>query len=235
MNATHQLIMNAKKTQPTSRLRNSIVKNIVLIVVTGIVLLIITLVSLNIYTRHNKSVDVPQVKGLQLKEAKILLKSQGLKFVVVDSLYDRNSIPGAIIEQVPSANSRTKSGREVFLTIYSSNPPELAVPGLVDYSYRQAEALLKSMGFEQLTIEEVPSEYKGLVKAIEYRGRQLQPEEKIPAGSPLTLIVGSGLQPDSLNIDREYMVSPNQQNIPEREPKSETNSQMDQRVDETFF
>ena len=112
--------MNAKKTRPTNPFGNSILKNIALIIVTGIILLIITLLSLHIYTRHNKSVDVPQVKGLQMKEAKVLLKSQGLKLVVVDSLYDKNAIPGAIIEQVPVANSRTKSGREVFLSIYST-------------------------------------------------------------------------------------------------------------------
>ena len=165
--------MNVKKAPLKDRLGNSIIKNILLIIATGITLLIVTLVLLHTYTRYNKSVDVPQVKGLQLKEAKVLLKSQGLTFVVIDSLYDKNAIPGAIIEQVPIANSRTKSGREVFLTIYSTNPPELAVPGLVDYSHRQAEALLISMGFEQLTIQEVPSEYKGLVKAIEYRGRRL--------------------------------------------------------------
>lgn len=227
--------MNAKKAPSKIRLGNSIIKNILLIIATGIILLIATLVLLHIYTRQNKSVNVPQMKGLQLKEAKVLLKSQGLNFVVVDSLYDKDAIPGAIIEQVPIAKSRTKSGREVFLTIYSSNPPELAVPGLVDYSYRQAEALLISMGFEQLTIQEVPSEYKGLVKAIEYRGKKLQPEEKIPAGSPLTIIVGSGMQPDSLNIDRDYILSPNEKRDLEFGQKSETNSQKSPIVDETFF
>lgn len=227
--------MNVKKAPLKDRLGNSIIKNILLIIATGITLLIVTLVLLHTYTRYNKSVDVPQVKGLQLKEAKVLLKSQGLTFVVIDSLYDKNAIPGAIIEQVPIANSRTKSGREVFLTIYSTNPPELAVPGLVDYSHRQAEALLISMGFEQLTIQEVPSEYKGLVKAIEYRGRRLQPEEKIPAGSPLTIIVGSGLQPDSLNINRDYMVSPNEEKPIEPGQKSESGSQKSPVIDESFF
>lgn len=227
--------MNAKKASKKSPLKNSISKNILLIIVSGIILLMATLVLLHIYTRQNKSVDVPQVKGLQLKEAMILLKSKGLNFVVVDSLYERDAIPGAIIEQVPIAKSRTKSGREVFLTIYSVNPPQLAVPGLVDYSYRQAEALLISMGFEQLTIHQVPSEYKGLVKAIEYRGRKLQPEEKIPAGSPLTIIVGSGLQPDSLNIDRDYMLSPTDEESFESGQKSETGSQKSPIVDESFF
>lgn len=227
--------MNAKRTTSKKSLSNSIFKNILLIIVTGIAFVILTLVLLNAYTRHNKSVDVPQVKGLQLKEARVLLKSQGLNLVVVDSLYSKDAVPGSIIEQVPSANSRTKSGRDIFLTIYSTNPPELAIPGLVDYSYRQAEALLISMGFEQISIEEVPSEYKGLVKAIEYRGRALQPEEKIPSGSPLTMIVGSGIQSDSLDLDREYIVIPEEQSYVTPKQASETNSQETQRVDESFF
>lgn len=226
--------MNAKKAVKKNLIGNSIIKNILLIIATGIALVIITLVLLNIYTRYNKSVDVPQVKGLQLKEAKVLLKSKGLKFAVVDSLYDKNAVPGAIIEQVPSANSRTKSGREVFLTIYSTNPPELAVPGLVDYSHRQAEALLISMGFEQLTIREVPSEYKGLVKAVEYRGRALRPEEKIPAGSPLTILVGSGVFSDSLRVEEDFMISPSEINNEEPNP-SRKKSQEPQIVDDSFF
>ncbi len=227
--------MNAKKTSTNSRLRNSITKNILLIIATGFILLFLTLLLLNLYTHYNKSVDVPQVKGLQLKEAQVLLKSQGLKLVVVDSLYDKNAIPGAIIEQVPSANSRTKEGREVFLTIYATSAPELIIPGLVDYSYRQAEALLKSMGFEQIAIQEVPSEYKGLVKAVEYRGRALQPDEKVPSGAPLTLVVGSGIQPDSLNFDNEYIVSPEEVNRVRTEQRSESNSQKQKTIDESFF
>ncbi|HUI33759.1 MAG: PASTA domain-containing protein [Dysgonamonadaceae bacterium] len=227
--------MNAKKAKKKNPIRNSIIKNILLIIATGIALLIITLVLLSVYTRYNKSVDVPQVKGLQLKEAKVLLKSQGLKFAVVDSLYDKDAVPGAIIEQVPSANSRTKSGREVFLTIYSTNPPELAVPGLVDYSHRQAEALLTSMGFDQLTILEVPSEYKGLVKAVEYRGKALKPEEKIPAGSPLTIIVGSGILSDSLEAEREFIVPSSQIKNEQSNQNRENKSQGTQTVDESFF
>ena len=227
--------MNAKKATTRKRLGNSIIKNVLLIIASGIVFLVLTLLLLNIYTRFNKSVDVPQVKGLQLKEATVLLKSKGLKFVVVDSIYDKNSVPGAIIEQVPSANSRTKSGRQIFLSIYSKTPPEMVIPGLVDYSHRQAEALLISLGFEQITIQEVPSEYKGLIKAVEYRGKALTPDQKIPAGSPLTLIVGSGILSDSLNADREYIVSPSQIFNQDSAQKSENKSQEKQIVDDTFF
>lgn len=228
--------MSKNKAKSTSKLKNSIFGNLLFIFLSGAFLLFATLIALNMYTRQNKSVDVPPVKGLQLKEAKALLKSRGLNYVIVDSLYDRSAIPGSIIEQVPSANSRTKSGREVFLSVFSDNPPELAVPGLVDYSQRQAEALLVSIGFEQLSIEEVPSEYKGLVKAIEYKGRTLKPEEKIPAGSPLTIIVGSGIQTDSLNIDDDYLMSPEKEepHIIEKKRKN-SHSENNQHVDESFF
>ena len=90
------------------------------------------------------------------------------------------------------------------LSIYSNNPPNLAVPGLTDYSLRQAEALLISMGFEQLTIEQIPSEHDDLVDGIKYRGRRLQPEERIPAGSPLTIVVGSKSLQELEDIDSEY-------------------------------
>ncbi|NLZ94408.1 MAG: PASTA domain-containing protein [Bacteroidales bacterium] len=225
--------MNAKRKPSKGHFRNSIIKNILLIVTLGVVVLVATLVLLHIYTRQNKSVNVPLLKGLQLKEAKVLLKSKGLNFVVNDSIYDRDAIPGAIIEQVPTANSTTKEGRKVLLTIYSNNPPKIAVPGLTDYSLRQAEALLISMGFEQLSIEEVPSEHDDLVNAIEYRGRKLQPEEKIPAGSPLTIIVGSTSLQELQDIDSEYNSSDNEDKQPtEPRQESETNSPI---VDESFF
>ena len=224
--------MNAKKKPAKSSFRNSIIKNIAVMIVLGAVLVMASLVLLHLYTRQNKSVEVPQVKGMQLKEAMVILKSRGLNFSVIDSLYDKNAIPGAIIEQVPVAKSSAKEGREVFLTIYSINPPELAVPELTDYSLRQAEALLTSMGFEQLTIQEVPSEHKGLVKSIEFRGRKLQPEEKIPTGSPLTIIVGNGLQEEFLDDDSEDISLLNEGRTIEPKQGSETSNPI---VDESFF
>lgn len=224
--------MNAKKKQSKSNFKNSIIKNILLIITLSVVLLVATLVLLHIYTRQNKTVDVPQVKGLQLKEAEVLLKSRGLQFVVNDSIYDKNAIPGAIIEQVPTANSTTKEGRKVLLTIYSVNPPNLAVPGLTDYSLRQAEALLLSMGFEQLTIEYIPSEHDDLVDAIKYRGRRLQPEERIPAGSPLTIVVGSTTLRELEDIDSGYNSLNNNTEPTEPIQDNEPSSPI---VDESFF
>lgn len=191
-------------------LGNNIWLNLVAIIVTGVLLIILTLFLLKIYTRHGQDVNVPDVTGLQVNEAAAILKSKGLQYSVVDSIYKKNAIPGAIIEQIPEATSKIKEGRSIFLVIYSQNPQQIAVPGLVDYSSRQAEAMLNSMGFNQVRIQEVPSEYAGLVIAVEYHGRTLRAEEKVPIGSPLTLVVGSGQVIDSLDINKEYIVPPSE-------------------------
>jgi beta-lactam-binding protein with PASTA domain len=187
-----------------------IVRNLLIIIASSILLMLLSLLFLRFYTRHGQNVVVPALEGLQVSEANTLLNARGLHVEVVDSIYDRNAVPGAIIDQTPKGGNKVKEGRSIYITIYSKSPQQIAVPGLVDYSTRQATALLNSMGFNQIMIEEVPSEYTGLVMAVKYRGKTLTSDEKIPAGSPITLVVTSGLLADSLRVDNEYIVPPGQ-------------------------
>ncbi|MBK5194549.1 MAG: PASTA domain-containing protein [Proteiniphilum sp.] len=189
---------------------NSILKNLLIIMVSSLLLILLALLFLSIYTRRGHNLVVPPLEGLQVEEANTILNAKGLHAAVVDSIYNRDAVPGAIMDQTPKGGNKVKEGRSIYITIYSKSPQQIAVPGLVDYSTRQATALLNSMGFTQMTIEEVPSEYSGLVMAVKYRGKTLVPEEKIPAGSPLTLVVTSGVLADSLRVDNEYIVPPGQ-------------------------
>lgn len=230
--------MNTKQSTK-SIFGNSIIKNLLMIILTAVALLIVTLFFLNVYTRHNANVKVPNLAGLQVEEANAILKSRGLHIEVIDSIYQKDAIPGAIIEQVPEANSNVKEGRAIYVSIYSKMPQQVAVPELVDYSLRQAQALLVSMGFTQLAIEEVSSEYAGLVVSVEYRGRKIEPNEKIPVGSPLKLIVGNGQPVDTLRIDGNDIIPSD--HIPPQEPdrgKVENQSvprQQNNNIDESFF
>ncbi len=189
---------------------NSIIKNLALIFITAGILIILTLFSLHLYTRHGQNVVVPKLDGLQINEASTILNAKGLHIEIVDSIYNRDAVPGSIMDQTPKANNKVKEGRSIYVTVYSINPQQIVVPGLVDYSTRQALALLNSLGFTQISIEEVPSEYSGLVMAVEYHGRALAPDEKIPAGSPLNLVVSSSHLSDSLGVDNEIIIAPGQ-------------------------
>ncbi|MDR1516869.1 MAG: PASTA domain-containing protein [Dysgonamonadaceae bacterium] len=204
--------MNKKKYNRDVRgfLGNSIVKNLLAVAVLALCLLLLTLFLLRIYTRHNNDVIVPSLYGLQMNEAKVILTSKGLHAEIVDSIYRKNSVPGAILSQIPKADNKVKKGRAIYVTVYSKNPQQVAVPGVMDYSSRQALALLNSIGFTQIDIERIPSQYEGLVIGVEYRGKRLSPDEKVPAGSALKLVVGNGggVMPDSLGVDGNSIVPP---------------------------
>lgn len=199
-----------------------------MIIACGILLVVLALLLLNVYTRHGQNVAVPALENLQVKEANTILRAKGLHAEIVDSIYQRDAVPGAIIDQRPKAGNKVKEGRAIYLTIYARNPQMVAVPELTDYSTRQASALLNSIGFDQLHIQEVPAEYSGLVVAVEYRGKRLMPEEKIPAGSPLTLVVTSNTLADSLRIDNEYIVPPGSTG-------DDIRSGGDRAIDDSFF
>lgn len=220
----------SKKKVDTPIFGNSILKNISVMVITGIILVVIVLLLLNLYTRHGQNVVVPRLEGLQIEEANIILKAKGLHAEIVDSVYLRDAVPGAILDQTPKSDNKVKEGRSIYVTVYSKNPQQIAVPGLVDYSTRQAVALLNSLGFTQLSIKEVASEYSGLVMAVEYHGRALLPDEKIPAGSPLNLKVSSSELADSLGVNDEIIIAPGRLNN-----NSENQSSGEGGFDDSFF
>lgn len=204
-----------KKENIISRLlKNIYVKNVLMMIGAFVGLVIIVLFLLNFYTKHNESITVPTVKGLQVQEAAGILESSDLRYEISDSIFQAEGAPGSIIEQIPKEQSKVKKGRTVFLVIKAKGVQLVSVPELKDYSRRQAEAQLASLGFNKVTIQEVPAAYKGLVISISYRGKQLTPNQKIPKGSPLVMTVGAGgdisegdsisEQSDSQDIEKSF-------------------------------
>lgn len=195
-------------------LKNIYVKNILMMIGAFVGLVIIVLFLLNFYTKHNESITVPTVKGLQVQDAAGILESSDLRYEISDSIFQAEGAPGSIIEQIPKEQSKVKKGRTVFLVIKAKGVQLVSVPELKDYSRRQAEAQLASLGFNKVTIQEVPAAYKGLVISISYRGKQLTPNQKIPKGSPLVMTIGAGgdisegdsisEQSDSQDIEKSF-------------------------------
>lgn len=173
-------------------LKNVYVKNLLMMAGVTLILIIVVLVCLNIYTKHNESITVPNVKGLQTQEAASILQSSDLDYQISDSIYDVEGSPGSVIDQVPTGESNVKKGRTVFLIVKAKNTQMVPFPELKDFSRRQAEAQLNSLGFTKITIEEVPSAYKGIVISASFRGSEIKGGQKIPKGAPIRLVVGAG-------------------------------------------
>jgi beta-lactam-binding protein with PASTA domain len=178
-----------------------LLKNLILAFFVLVLLFVLVLFSLSIYTHHGEAQQVPNLIGLRLEDASMLLTNNELHYQVVDSVFQPNKQPGMVVEQQPSPGSFIKSYRDVYLTINARKPPGTAIPDVRDLSLRPAQALLQNMGIHVTNIEYVPSEFSNLVKDIKYQGRILAPGQTIPAGSSVTLVVGrKALPSDGLQM-----------------------------------
>lgn len=182
----------AEKKKKNIRRLLPILLNALIIIGVFLILVFITLFALDRYTRHNESVAVPALQGFQVEDAARVLKTKELSYEVIDSVYYTNALPGAIIDQVPKDGSHVKKGRTIYLTIKAKGKEMVTIPSLKDYSRRQAEAQLQALGFDKITVTEVPSRFKGLVVRLEYQGKELEPGKRLPKGTPIRMVIGAG-------------------------------------------
>jgi beta-lactam-binding protein with PASTA domain len=179
------------------------------------VILYITLKWLDIYTLHNKAVLVPDVKGLQLEEASRSFLKRGLRYSVIDSVFSKDVSPGSIVEVSPSAGSKVKEGRIIFITLNALTSQMAAIPVVTDLSFRQAYALLKARGFESVEIKYVAGVYKDLAIGIELDGRPLEGNEMVQLTAPLILKVSNGM-PEVFIEDDFYPEDSSPNDIPQQ-------------------
>lgn len=185
-------------------LQNFYVKNILWALGVILGLVIALLIFLNIYTLHNESITVPDLRGLSVENAAQILKNKNLRFEIVDSVFVKGKVPGSIVEQIPAPESNVKEGRIVFLSINANTTKKVIVPDVRDQSSRQAIATLAAVGFGVTKVVEVPSEYKDLVVDIIFKGYKVLPGQKLPMGSNVILNVGDGMAP--MNSDSTTVV-----------------------------
>jgi beta-lactam-binding protein with PASTA domain len=171
---------------------NIYIKNLLIAVFIFIVLVFAVLWWLDSYTNHGKKVIVPDVKGLRVTDAAPLFERQTLQYVVIDSSYVKNKLPGSILETVPPVGTSVKEGRTIYITVNSYIAQMLIVPSVKDMSQRQASAMLKSVGFERVSIQLVSGAFQDLVLGLETGGQILNGGDRIPADTPLILLVSSG-------------------------------------------
>lgn len=150
---------------------------------------------MNQYSRHGESQTVPNLIGLQTDEAQKVLENLELEFAVMDSTYDPEQKPLSIINQEPPADSKVKSGRKIYLTVNMEHAPLTDVPTIeLGTSYVSAKEILESKGLVIGNISYKPFEYKDvfLDMRLQAENRMLKPGEKIPKGSKIDIVLGSG-------------------------------------------
>lgn len=167
--------------------------NIVAGIVLAVAIFSIFILSLNWLTHHGQSKTVPNVIGKKYDDAKSVLGKMGFDVEIQDSIYIDTLPPLAVIKQVPEGDAVVKVNREVYLTINRSVPPLVPMTNLVGYSFRSAEMTLKNMGLRLGDTLYKPDFAKNSVLEQLYNGNHIEPGTKIPMGSSITLVLGTGV------------------------------------------
>ena len=174
-------------------LNHYIVKHLIILSFAGFVILYGTLLFLRFYTHHGEAISVPDVTGMSLLEAEIILKSHKMRWHLSDSVYVGAAKPGDVVNQNPEAGSKVKENRNIFLVINAFAPEKVIMPDVVGVSFRQARSSLESRGLSIGRITHVPDRYRDLVRKQLYQGQEIRRGTEIVKGSVIDLEIGSGL------------------------------------------
>lgn len=167
--------------------------NILVGIVLALALFFIFLLSLDWITGHGKSATVPSVAGKNYEEAIAILKKAGFDAEVQDSIYVDTTKPMTVIKQFPDADEIVKSNRTVLLIVSRAIPPEMEMPNLLGYSFRNAEMILKNMDLKIGDTTFKPDFAKNAVLQQLYKGAPIAPGTKIRKGSVISLVLGDGV------------------------------------------
>ncbi len=151
-------------------------------------------------TKHGKYLTVPSVEGKKTSEAIQLLESKGFEVLIQDSVYTDTARMGIVLKQLPDPNSTVKINRTVFLTVNRVTLPLVEMPALEGKTLNFALEILKRTHFKLGDTTFRPDFMRGSVLEQTYKGNKIEPGTKIPWGSSIDLVVGSGLNEERMLV-----------------------------------
>lgn len=181
--------------------KHPVLSHIIIIALSAMILLWMVLLWLDFWTMHGATAIVPDIKNKTYAEAESILHANNLTIEISDSIYDRSTTPGTIIESWPKAGAVVKDGRAVYVTVTAFSPKQVTIsmPLTGNVSSRQAMSYLRGIGITDIRIEHVPSTFVDLVIGARYGDTPIGIGSVIPVTSTVTLQVGmaAAATPDS--------------------------------------
>lgn len=151
-------------------------------------------------TKHNEYEKVPGVLGQHIDQATQVLEANGFEVEIQDSVYIDTAVRLSVIRQSPEPDATVKANRTIYLTINRAVPPLTTVPNMVGFSFRSAEMMLQSLGLKLGDTSYKPDIAKNSVLEQLYNGSPIAANTKVPMGSTISFVLGSGLGTAEMNV-----------------------------------
>lgn len=149
-----------------------------------------------LYVKQSETVEVPNVTGMNFRDAKRTIEEAGLEVKQGENRYDETKPIGMILDQNPPPGQDVKVGRRIYL--YPCGGEQLIeVPKLTGRSLRDARFTLEQRGLE---IGDVVTKFSNEYPDESIISQIIQPGSKVKRNSQIDLIVSNGPEIGSLRV-----------------------------------
>lgn len=168
-----------------------------------IVILTFDIFLMPLYVRMGSGRYMVNVINKELDYATDILKSEGYRSFVSDTLFSAKYEPGTVVDQYPAPNTRVKEGRTIRLKI--AHPEKMVqVPDLIGRSLRSAELALNQIGLELDTIYQ---EYNSDVPSGNVTWQYPKGGDMLNKGMGLHLTTSLGVPPNFFQVPNLFGLS----------------------------
>lgn len=175
-------------------------KQVALAIVATVVIVFLALMWLDSTTNNGEFKTVPSLTGKSLKVAEIELNKESLVLVVQDSANYNPKYPRfSVIEQDPISGNKVKENRKIYVTLNPSGYRKVLVPDLKQRTLRQAKPALEALGFKIGKLTYVNNIAKDVVLGMEFKGKPIAPNKRLPKTTVIDLVLGNGKRPGNLS------------------------------------
>ncbi len=166
-------------------------KNLIGAIIGITVFVVAIFFALQHYTRHGKTLPVPELRNMHISEAIRTLEALGFQYDL-DSIYQMDKTPGLVLEQDPAPGTQVKENRTLYLTMITQMAPEVSFPDLIEKTFIEARAMLSSYGLRLGDTTYTADIARDVVLDATFGGQTLSPGRPIPKGSTIDLVLGDG-------------------------------------------
>lgn len=177
-------------------LSKKFIYNLIAIALVWIIIVFGTQYYLKSHTNFGQKIEVPSLYKIHYDELGELMKSKGLEYEIVDSIYMDGWPKGTVCWQYPMPTDSTKefvkTGRIIQVSIIPNNPKMIVIPNVKDKSKRMAESLLESIGLRTKISYKPSNVGPGFVMEQLFNGKPVKENQSIPKGSVVEIVVAKG-------------------------------------------
>jgi beta-lactam-binding protein with PASTA domain len=155
---------------------------------------------IDFYTLHDEYIVLPDFYGVHINDLDSVCQELDLRYVIIDSVFNKKVEKGTILEQDPIVGTKVKENRRVYFTINALKNKIVTFPYITDLSLRQAVRKLENLGLVVGNLEYKPDLARNVVLSQKVNGIKIKAGQELFVGTAVDLVIGSGLSDKTTTI-----------------------------------